>query len=977
MTKISVSCPDCGAEREVDDRLAGGTVSCATCGASLRIPLPGLGEGADLGNFILIRQLGAGAMGEVWLARQKSMDRLVALKVLARDLTFHPDFITRFRKEVKISAKLEHPNIVTAFDAGCEDDTHFLAISYVDGETLSDRLAQQGPLAEKEALRIARDIARALRYAWGQFSLLHRDIKPSNIMVDREGTVKLMDMGISKSTIDDAQLTMTGSIIGTPYYMSPEQAIGDKTLDSRSDIYSLGATLYHLVTGTVPYDSTTTMGIVSKHLTEPFPPPQERNSAVSEPCAVLLEVMMAKQRDQRQAGWEEVIRDIDLVLAERFPVTVRPAVGASLVTRPLSPQSVLPTVLLPGEKTGPPRPATAVPGAAATGVPAPAAVGGRGHAAKYAMVAALVVVVVVLAVVLIGLMTGKPPVPPPRIEGPLAGLADALPEDPSPTRPPGDRAAVPPITPTTPTATTAADPHAATWQAAVDFSHAHPDAFDPAIRNFTEIGRTLAGTKYQLLADMEVRRLEAEREQAVNEVMAALDQEAEARVAKEQIARGAEVFVGYDGRLREETAALRHERAEHWRQRASQAEATRKRETAAAQAEQDRRDRLRRVGEDVLGGRLKQVLAGLDGKNAESELGEMLPLLRELAEAPKAVIESFRRDIGKSVTLATVDGEISVTILRVIGPVLLAELQIGKAAVRKRIPLGSLSQEEIFRRSGLHGDAGAIFQAIQAVKEGRFAEARTLLAGCSPGLREPLLTALVGIDGEDKTFAGTDTKAPEPMRHVDEKPPAKPPTSIPGDPAALQEALRKANPGYDGGGRIMTDPDGMIVEVQLGQCPGIRDLSPLAGLSLRFLDLSGTDVADLSPLARLPLHGINLDRCRRVTDLAPLATLRSLRYINAHATGIVDINPLRGMMLNSLNLDGTKVADLEPLRGMPLRELRLEQCPVDDYSVLAGLTSLEQLYPADLWRKIPGKADNATRPPPPHRRQPPGKRDPR
>ena len=314
MPKLIIVCENCGAEREVDEQLAGSIMTCVNCNASIEIPRPGLQEGTVIGGFILEKQLGFGSMGEVWLARQSAMDRKVALKLLAREFTMDSHFVERFLKEVKISAKMDHPNMVTAFDAGCDKGIYYLAITFVDGSTLEDKLEELGVFNEKEALKIIIDIASALKYAWDEYQIIHRDIKPANIMIDRRGTGKLMDLGISKSTHEEKNLTMTGTIIGTPYYMSPEQGIGERDLDFHTDIYSLGATLYHLVTGEVPFQATTALGIVSKHITEPFPPPQDKNPEVSDECSALLEIMMAKSPSDRQGAWNAVIEDMRQVV---------------------------------------------------------------------------------------------------------------------------------------------------------------------------------------------------------------------------------------------------------------------------------------------------------------------------------------------------------------------------------------------------------------------------------------------------------------------------------------------------------------------------------------------------------------------------------------------------------------------------------------------------------------------------------------
>ncbi len=302
--------------------------------------MPGISPGIIVAGYEIVRRLGAGGMGEVWLAKQTAMDRKVALKILSPALTSNKEFVDRFLKEVKNAAKLEHQNIVTAYDAGCDGSIYYLAMSFVDGALLDDLLKIDKRIPEKEALRIARGVADALCYAWNEYKILHRDIKPANIMLDSRKNPKLMDMGISKSMSEDKGLTMTGMIVGTPYYMSPEQAKAEPGIDCRADIYSLGATLYHLVTGTVPYEAQTAMAILMKHMTDPFPPPKEKNPEVSDGCSALLEIMMAKMPADRQTSWEDVIKDIDLVASGQMPATRRPSAGKSAVMQETPSQQI-------------------------------------------------------------------------------------------------------------------------------------------------------------------------------------------------------------------------------------------------------------------------------------------------------------------------------------------------------------------------------------------------------------------------------------------------------------------------------------------------------------------------------------------------------------------------------------------------------------------------------------------------------------
>ncbi|MBN1864601.1 MAG: protein kinase [Victivallales bacterium] len=330
MAGIVFKCPHCEHSIASDDSLCGELAVCPECQAEVVVPIPGLEKDSVYGDFKLLERLGSGASGEVWLAHQQSMDRKVALKVLCPKLSSDKSFTERFMKEAKNSAKLSHPNIVTAFYAGLDKGMYYLAISYVNGDTIASRLEKDEVYDEKDALKIIRAIASALQYAWEEFQIIHRDIKPANIIIDKKGTPMLLDLGISKSTKEDSSLTMTGTVVGTPYYMSPEQAIADKDMDFRSDIYSLGTTLYHMLTGNVPYYATTAMAIIMKHINDSFESPRMRNPKITTQCTKLIEIMMAKKKVERQQSWQTLLKDIDLVLAGKDPATPVPGHGSTV-----------------------------------------------------------------------------------------------------------------------------------------------------------------------------------------------------------------------------------------------------------------------------------------------------------------------------------------------------------------------------------------------------------------------------------------------------------------------------------------------------------------------------------------------------------------------------------------------------------------------------------------------------------------------
>lgn len=316
--EIVFNCPECEAEVSAVASLAGQTAQCLHCHNMIVIPLPGLNQDLELGDFILERKIGSGGMGEVWLALQISMTRPIALKILTPKYAQNKQFIKRFLAEAKTAGKLSHPNIITAYSAGHIGDYYYLATSYIDGVELSNKL-KVGPISEREALKICKAIATALRYAWDEHRLLHRDIKPSNIMIDHRGNPQLMDMGISKCLNDNSEDTSMNLVIGTPDYISPEQARAARDIDFRADIYSMGASLYHMVTGRPPFVGESPVRVLQMHANAPLTAPEKINPQISKECSALIQIMMSKLPDNRQSSWDYVIADIDAVLSGRMP----------------------------------------------------------------------------------------------------------------------------------------------------------------------------------------------------------------------------------------------------------------------------------------------------------------------------------------------------------------------------------------------------------------------------------------------------------------------------------------------------------------------------------------------------------------------------------------------------------------------------------------------------------------------------------
>lgn len=266
----------------------------------------------QLGNYRLLRRLGEGGMGSVFLAYHEATDRHVALKVLSEQLASNQAYVDRFYREARSGAVLNHPSVVRSLGAGKDPTTgkHFLVLEYVDGPSAQGLLEQFGRLSVGDAVHVALDIARALEHAHSR-KVIHRDIKPDNILITRSGVAKLADLGLAKRTDEVSSLTAAEQGFGTPYYMPYEQAVNAKSADGRSDIYALGATLYHLLTGDVPFKGDSPLDIVDAKDKGDFTPASERNETVPRVLDQCLAKMLARLPADRYQTASELIVDLE------------------------------------------------------------------------------------------------------------------------------------------------------------------------------------------------------------------------------------------------------------------------------------------------------------------------------------------------------------------------------------------------------------------------------------------------------------------------------------------------------------------------------------------------------------------------------------------------------------------------------------------------------------------------------------------
>jgi eukaryotic-like serine/threonine-protein kinase len=263
------------------------------------------------GRYRLESKLGSGGMSTVYLALDEVLDRPVAVKLLHREISDEADQLERFRREARAAARLSHPNLVGVIDAGEDDGRPYIVFEYIDGRTLKRQIQEQGPLPVDEAVAYAIEIGRGLTAAHAR-KLVHRDVKPQNVLIDPDGRAKVTDFGIARS-LEQKGMTATGRVLGTTDYVSPEQAMGED-VDERSDVYSLGVVLYEMLTGDVPFQAETQVGVAMKHVNEPMPDVQAKRPEVSAVVASVVDRATTKDPRDRYNTVAEMVRDLEQTL---------------------------------------------------------------------------------------------------------------------------------------------------------------------------------------------------------------------------------------------------------------------------------------------------------------------------------------------------------------------------------------------------------------------------------------------------------------------------------------------------------------------------------------------------------------------------------------------------------------------------------------------------------------------------------------
>ena len=374
-------CSKCQKVFEAEKPKDSSRIKCPTCGMEQDYPETVPGPGVVVGDFLIEKLISRGGMGEVFLAKQISLDRPVALKVLQQKHIDDKEYVESLFKEARAAAKLSHPNIVQAYAVGEENGIFYFAMEYIRGETFKQILKREKTIEFTRAATVIRDIARAIGAAWREQKLVHQDIKPDNIMLDANGFAKLSDLGLAKVATGVPDENDDDKVLGTPQYISPEQLTGVPT-DIRSDIYSLGATFYHFVTGRFPYVAKTGDEIARMHIECALQPPKEVNKALPDELNRIIVKMMEKDIQKRYQSADELIADLDAYLRSAPPAakksTTPAAAKTTVAKKPAAAakpaaggKPAVPKLTIPGKRASKP-PLAAGDAPAATASPEPA-----------------------------------------------------------------------------------------------------------------------------------------------------------------------------------------------------------------------------------------------------------------------------------------------------------------------------------------------------------------------------------------------------------------------------------------------------------------------------------------------------------------------------------------------------------------------------------------------------------------------------
>ena len=724
----------------------------------------------DIDGFEILEKIGEGGMASVWKARQLSLDRIVAIKVLSEVFSNDPGDVRRFQEEAQAAAKLKHPGIVQVHDAKAENGMYYFIMEYVSGYTVGDWVRRKGVLSEKDALLVADCVADALEYAWDHAGIVHCDIKPDNIIIDEDGTVKVADLGLARTiSMMESSVELLDEIMGTPAYISPEQASGETNLDFRSDIYSLGAMLYHLVTGHMMFEDFDDDAKLEKHIEDTVADPIELNPQLSKGVCWLIERMTAKDPELRQSSWGAVRSDIRRVQHGHLPHGGLLPEGCSTVSR--SPRRTvadydLITVMQKRDKRL-----------------------WQHSLARTAVVASIVAVGIIASVRMYLYHSGvageaMPAAAVSKAEEVYNGGSErstalaVSAEEASPPVIAAQSQAVPVA------ADRGSDSAYELYEFAVEWYEEHPEDYETAIDQFKTVEEQTAGTKYSLMAKQKARDIEQARQSAIERTVKSMQVKVKKLVAEGRYDAAISLVANYKGPFKDETEADRSVAVKKLKVKKQEWLAEQRQH--AEELQKIRQKQIDSLVMAVLADDLDLALVKLTamlGNDAfadqEQQLKEVGKVLQDAGNINERILDSFRLQKGQTVDVYLKKGMRTLTIMDVSGNLVECrqDLSVGHGAVSIiKISVNDLSDYERLRRMGEDSDYDvALVKGIMAYQSNAYVPAEKFLGRTHPLLAKYLLDRLHGglstvNDVEDNIPAEESNSVSEPEFSEPEEP---------------------------------------------------------------------------------------------------------------------------------------------------------------------------------------------------------------
>lgn len=943
-------------------------------------------------GFEIIATLPRGGMSTVYKARQISLDRIVALKTLPPALDSESTDINQFLSEARITANLKHPNIIQVYDFGkTVEGVYYFVMEFVSGYSLGQWIRRKNHLSEENALLAAQSVAEALNYAWQTAQVVHCDIKPDNVMIDGDGTVKVADLGLARSirsALDESK-AIAGMVVGTPNYISPEQSRGDPQLDCRADIYSLGATLYHCMTGKMPFEEAPALTAMDLQLTDQIPDAYEVNPHISVAAASLIERMLAKERDHRQANWEELLTDIKQVLNHQMPLGELPPDGISTMRRSPSRGQ------RPAVKAMRPTPTPE-----ANSQPSnltPESIAFRNIERHFALrqrnknpwqPEGWFIVTIILALLLLGGLMGHKLWQRARLPELAKGL-EVSSEVAEPSELINEEAE-------------ASDENniAGLLAFANQWAAANPAQPTEAIRHFEQvINSDTNESHYSQLAAIEIQKLENVIQQAVAAVMQSLDAQAQTWLAKNEFDQAADYYEQYQGAWSWETAAERGAKIRALRQSAQ--ELRQQQQEMAEATNQQWQQWLEQLSERLLSDNPAAALeqAQQAGQTAGlaphlTDINGLIPWLTEAAQIEQRILAAYQALKDQEVSLQLTNGVITTTIRGVQDNRIQAEkifmIGSGQISQPQSFQLLDLALAERLQRLGPEKKPEVfLMRGILAAQAQDWAAAAAL-AKTGPLLSGPLLAKL-----EELQVRHTEQQARDGLLNILRNLPIKvSPDTLESEqcltaisqktfPARKAQLLTKALAGYQKkfGQTKFAQQHAPILQA-LSQALTPKPTAPAEASSasapqaaaaptdLRALLQPPTGMAAPQALLAQMLErnpGLEkeaivvtadeagqIDRIEifssALKDIRPLRVLAKLRVAICSGNSpdtrwkqpppsapLSDLTPLKGMDLRELDISYTMVRDISALFSMPLDKLSLERTKIGEITYLKGM----------------------------------------